>query len=159
MTEQPYDENDPDEGPEQDDLLPEPEDGGEVLRFAVEEDRARGPETRFQIGDDLTILVARRPKAALIMKLYRLTESASMVQQLESIDVFIDTTMDADSAAYLRDRFEDPDDEWDYDVLTPVIKALTAQWFDRPTGRSSASSRRPSRSGRRSTVRSQRREG
>jgi hypothetical protein len=124
-----------------------------VLRFEVEEDRARGPATRFTIGDDPTVLLARRPKAALIMKLFRLAESGSPIEQLQSIDLFVDMVLDGESADYLRDRFEDPADEWDYDVLTPVVKALTAQWFGRPTGRSPGSSRRPNRSGRRSTAR------
>lgn len=144
MTEQPADEALYDDGPD-----------AEVLHFdgpRVEPtERATVP---FRIGDDPRILYSRRPKYAIIMRLLRITESKDPTVQYTLVDEFLEAALDTGSRDYLRDRFEDPDDEWDYEVLIPVIEQLGGRWFPGvPPGRSGGSGRTQNRSGRRSTVR------
>lgn len=144
-----------------DDLYDGPEQGpefdeAEVLHFDVPPSEA-SPHAKpvpFRIGDDDRILVSYRPKYGSVMALLRLAESKDPAEQFKLVDVFMDVALDADSADYLRDRFEDPEDEWDYDVLVPVIQRLTGVWFPKSQRGSSPGGRAtPRRTGRGSTVR------
>jgi hypothetical protein len=127
----------------------------EPLRFAGEEERDKTGDHRAFIiedpetGEDLTpILNAYRPKQWMLLKI-------GEAQGQEQIDLFMDEVMDPESADYLRDRFDDPDDDFDVDALAPTIQGLIGLWYGRPTGRSGGSQRQRgnARSGRRSTVR------
>lgn len=106
----------------------------------------------FTLGDDTYVFTARRPKAAVLVPLVRRAESEDETQMALLCEDFIDAVLVPESRTYLRKRLQDPDSTWDYDVLVPVIEALTAQWFQRPTRRSSGSARRPSSRGKRSTA-------
>ena len=136
--------------------------GGRALRSAPEPLRFSGEEARDTTGDqrafiiedpetgeDLTpVLYAYRPKQWMLLKI-------GDAEGQEQIDLFLEEVMDEESATYLRDRFEDPDDDFDVDALAPTIEGLIGLWYGRPTGRQrgSAGRRGNPRSGRRSTVR------
>lgn len=146
MTEQPADEA------LYDDPYDEPE--AEVLHFDAPAQTDDRPTIPFRLGDDPQILYSRRPKYAIIMRLSKLADSKDPAVRFSMVDEFMVAALDKDSREYLQERFEDPDDEWDYEVLTPVIEQLGARWFPKvPPGRSGGSGRTQNRSGRRSTVR------
>lgn len=131
-------------------------DEADVLQFdAPAPDPAARAPIPFRIGDDPTVLVSYRPKYAVLMRLVRLSDSADQTATLKLVDEFIEVALDPESAEYLRGKFEDPECDWDYDVLIPIITQLTRRWFPKsPAGRSPGSRSTPTRTGRRSTVRS-----
>lgn len=124
------------------------------LHFGGEEERDKtGDHRTFVLVDSedqpmTDVLNAYRCKQWMLIKI-------AQAEGQEQLDLFLDEVMDEESADYLRDRFDDPDDDLDVDHLAPAIEGLVGLWYGRPTGRSAGSSRRRGnpRSGRRSTVR------
>lgn len=101
------------------------------------------------------VLIARRPKAAVLMRLASVDpHTKDLSTMVRVIDTFLDHVLDKESREYVRGRFDDPDDDWDVDLLVPVINACKARWYGRPTGRATGSSGSPNSRGKRSTARS-----
>jgi len=122
-------------------------------------DRER-ERTLFRIdGEDFYAL---KPKGGQML---RLGIEAAAIQQRTGgtgdvdlsdaliIDGFMDTCFEPETTDRLRERLEDPDDNFDIDTLMEVMQALERAWGRRPTGRSGGSSQRRPRSGRTSTAR------
>jgi hypothetical protein len=143
------------------------ESAGEVLHFEdpnADRDRT-GDRQPFRIGDDDTILWARRPKlAALINIAARIGDADDIAMAgaaLDFLQVIVEgpvydqdgTTLLSDSRGYLTDRIEDEDDDLDIDALIPPMEHFLGQWYGRPTGPRAASARSRKRTGTRSTVR------
>jgi hypothetical protein len=126
----------------------------DALRFGGEEERDKtGDHRPFVLvdADDEPMtetLHAHRPKQWMLIKI-------AQADGQDQLDLFLDEVMDEESADYLRDRFDDPDDDLDVDHLAPAIQGLVGLWYGRPTGKQPGSSGRRgnARSGRRSTVR------
>lgn len=126
----------------------------EPLHFGGEEARDKTGDHRpfvlVDANDDpmTEVLHAYRPKQWMLIKI-------AQAEAAEQVDLFMDEALDDETADYLRDRFDDAEDDLDVDHLAPAIEGLIGLWYGRPTGRPSGSSRRRGnpRSGRRSTVR------
>jgi hypothetical protein len=105
-------------------------------------------------GEQLT---ARQPKQSTIANLVLSADTAKTdpIGIVRHFKTFLMDALDPESYDYLTGRIEDPDDDLDWDGLEPVIKWLVEEFTgSRPTQRSSASTRRPTASGTRSTGRS-----
>lgn len=124
----------------------------EVLQFeAPKTEVNRSKLTPFRVGDDPTILVARLPKSAVLINMVKAADDPDPLKQAMVVEDFMDGALLPDSAAYLRRRFTDPDDDWDYDVLIPIINQLKERWGLGPTGSRTGSAKPPARRGGRST--------
>lgn len=168
--------DDYDEGP--DDTGPEPDDDGDRPAPRRRRDEQRddlrdrrdrepdalrfgGEEARDKTGDHRTFVLTDADDEAMTDTLHAYRCKQWMLIKImqaegqDQVDLFMDEVMDEESAEYLRDRFDDPEDELDVDHLAPAIEGLIGLWYGRPTGRQPGSSRqrRNPRSGRRSTVR------
>jgi hypothetical protein len=127
-----------------------------LLTFPVVKRDRTNDLVHFQLDDDDTVLVANRPKQAALLNVAKAVGGLDDADELGAagmLDDLLDKIIDADSAAYLRERFDDPDDDLDLDVLEPIMKQLIGLWYGRPTGRRPGSSGSPQRTGKRSTVR------
>jgi hypothetical protein len=126
----------------------------EPLHFGGEEARDKtGDHRPFVLTDAddqpmTEVLHAYRCKQWMLIKI-------AQAEGQDQVDLFLDEVMDEESADYLRDRFDDPQDDLDVDALGPAIEGLVGLWYGRPTGKPRGSSTRRGnpRSGRRSTVR------
>lgn len=145
-------------------------DEGEVLHFEdPNADRDRTSDRQpFRIGDDDTILWARRPKlAALINIAARIGDADDVALAGAALD-FLQVIVEgpvydedseggiillSDSRGYLTERIEDEDDDLDIDALIPPMEHFLGKWYGRPTGPRGASARSRKRTGTRSTVR------
>jgi len=159
--------------------LPEPEDADyddedvddedsspRIAHFRVdpeEEATLEGPDSfQFTLGrehdpvEGAKVLTARRPKTAVLMRLAVVDPNSKDIATIvRVVDTFLDNVLDRESRDYIRGRFDDPDDDWDFDLVIPVINACKARWYGgRPTGRATGSSGSPSSRGKRSTGRS-----
>lgn len=133
----------------------------EALNFSrtpeqkAKDDPAARERVPFTLDDDPTILWAIKPKTAVLLNLgavaARALEQDDQLIILALYDMFMDTVLDDDSAEYLRGRFHDPADSYDFEMLDPVMEALLGRWYRRPTGRQPASVTLPRTTGRRST--------
>lgn len=101
-------------------------------------------------------LSARRPKTAAFLALADTQDSQNPIDQVRAVKVFMDECLVPDSRDHIQDRLDDPDDEFDLDDIVPIINWLIEELSttSRPTGRPTASSGRPKRTGSRSTARS-----
>ena len=110
----------------------------------------------FRLGDNDTILVGKRPKLAVLLKLASvLTDDSNELAQAGALDGFIDKVLTEDSAAHLRARLEDEDDDLDLDSpgFVMMFQTLVGLWYGGPTGGRGASPRSRSATGKRSTGR------
>lgn len=74
-----------------------------------------------------------------------LDEDATEADSLRAEIAWFENGLDADDAQWIEDRLRDPDDDFDMDTLSSIIKALFRQVNGRPTkssGGSSASRRK-----------------
>lgn len=135
---------------------------GEVLRF---EDPTVGQEpvkpTPFTIGDDPTILYALRPKKQYLLNFAVIVGALdekdatpeTLARGMAMLGDFLDRILLPESRDYLTARFDDPEDPWDIDVLTPTVQGLVGLWFARPTGSRAGSSGTRRNASKRSTAR------
>jgi hypothetical protein len=120
-----------------------------------------GEEARDKTGDHRTFVLVDADDEPLteVLHAYRCKQwmliKIAQAEGQDQVDLFLDEVMAEESADYLRDRFDDAEDDLDVDHLAPAIEGLVGLWYGRPTGRQPGSSRRRGnpRSGRRSTVR------
>lgn len=140
-------------------------DGEHVPHFvADDEDEDTDPRDlfHFTLGrkDEPTkgakLLTGRRPKSWVLMQLAIVDPNTKDMGTIANVlNTFLDHVLDQESRDYVRSRFLDPDDDWDVDMLLPVINACKARWYGgRPTGRATGSSGSPGSHGTRSTGRS-----
>lgn len=117
----------------------------------------------FYLGaTDETVLIGTRPPIATLLRLVSVMQDEGNVMAMAAAyNEFLDEVLDEPSAAYLRKRMEDKDDELDLDHpdLHEMFKHLVAVWYGgggpgRPTGGRGASSPPSSTTGKRSTARS-----
>jgi hypothetical protein len=132
-------------------------DGPEVVRFdAATEPRDRSQDRiPFALGDDDTVMYAVRPKVVILMDVAAsLADSENVFGQARAVNEFIDKILDDDSRLYLRERFDDPDDDMDLDNddLISAMEYVVGRWYGRPTGSRPGSPEPRSRSGKRSTA-------
>lgn len=135
---------------------PEPADefdSYDVLNFKTPERDASGDVVPFTLDDDPHVLVAVRPKQAILIELGVGMVSDDPMEQLRCYLLFKDSVLREDSAAYLNAKFQDPKDTTDLDVLEPILQTVMGLWYDRPTKRPAASASSPPRTGPRSTAR------
>jgi hypothetical protein len=109
---------------------------------------------------DPRVFLARKPKMAIMLKLGRMVdgvdlETITLGDMTGVFDDLLRAICAPDDKAYIDAKMEDPESDWDLDMLVPLLEKVREKWWpDRPTGRS-AGSRGPQRkSGKRSTVRS-----
>lgn len=127
-----------------------------VLSFPVVKRDNTHRVVHFTLDDDPTVLVAIRPKQAALLQVAKTAGALDDADQLGAVgmlDDLLERLLDAESLAYLRERFDDEDDDLDLDVLEPIMKQLIGLWYGRPTGRPGASARSQRKIGKRSTVR------
>lgn len=112
------------------------------------------------VDKDPRVLTCRRPKGGWWIKMMRQTgngaadlDTLSLIEQVAIAEHFTQI-LPPEDRAYLVGKFENADDDWDYDMLIPVIKAAQERWFATPTGKSAGSSPTPRRTGSGSTGRS-----
>lgn len=111
------------------------------------------------IEDDVSyVYTCVRPKAGWWIKMMRATQNGAadldkmtFGEQVALVEHFMQVLPPADRER-LRDKFEDEDSSWDYDMLVPVVKAAQERWFGRPTGRSAVPSRTRPTTGKSSTA-------
>lgn len=108
---------------------------------------------------DPRVFQARRPKMATMIRLGRQVgdvelETLTLGSMVGVFDDLMDAILDEDDRTYIRAKMDDPDSDWDLDLLVPLLQVVRDRWWpERPTGRS-AESRGPQRKrGKRSTVR------
>jgi hypothetical protein len=102
-------------------------------------------------------LHAIMPKAGQMLAMTRAIEGLpDDLAEMKLIDSFLELCLDEPSRDRLRERLDDPEDDFDLDTLTDLMNQLKEVWADRPTGPSTASSQRPRRTGRASTARAPR---
>lgn len=105
-------------------------------------DDASSPE--YIAPEKRQVLHARRPKTAVLMNIATLDpDNVPLEQMLLVVNQFIDFALDKPSREYLRGRLNDPDCDWDVDMLVPFINHGKARWFRRPPGRATGSSGSP----------------
>lgn len=117
-----------------------------------------GTLTPFKVDDEM--FMARRPKGGQLLAMTRGVTNMDALDDLGQahlIDDFLDICMEADTADRLRERMEDPEDNFDVDDLAAIVQALQAVWGKGRPGRSGTSSRQPRRTGRSSTGRARKR--
>lgn len=110
----------------------------------------------FRLGDDDTVLIGKRPKLAVLLKLMNvMNNDADPMAQAAGLDQFIDRVLTDESAAYLRSRLEDEDDDLDLDSpgFSMMFQYLVGLWYAGPTGSPAGSPRSRTRTGQRSTGR------
>lgn len=140
-------------------------DGEHVPHFVADgdEDEDTDPDVfQFTLGrrDEPTqgakVLTGRRPKSWVLMQLAIVDPNTKDMGTIANVlNTFLDHVLDQESRDYVRSRFLDPDDDWDVDMLLPVINACKSRWYGgRPTGRATGSSGSPGSHGPRSTGRS-----
>lgn len=141
-------------------------DGEHVPHFVAdgdEDDEGYDPDLfQFTLGrrteptKGARVLTGRRPKAAVLMQLAIVDPNTKDLGTIAHvINTFLDHVLDKPSRDFVRSRFLDPDDDWDVDMLVPVIQACKARWYGgRPTGRATGSSGSPGSRGSRSKGRS-----
>lgn len=112
----------------------------------------------FYLGNDDTVLTGTRPKMAVLLRIVAaMGDDSDPLAQAAAFDLFLDKILDVDSVAYVRARMEDDDDDLDLDhpLIEQMFQTLVGVWYGtRPTGGRRGSAASPSRSGKRSTVRS-----
>jgi hypothetical protein len=134
------------------------EDEGTVLQLAgADSDRDKtNDHVPFQLGDDETVYHGRRPKMAILLKVAAaLDDDSNPMAQAMAFDRLIEKVLEPDSAAALRERLEDEDDDLDLDSpgIQSMFQTLMGLWYGGPTGKRPASRGSRPRTGRRSTVR------
>lgn len=98
------------------------------------------------------VLHARRPKTAVLMNIATLDpDKMDLPTILRVTDQFITYALDKPSREYLRAQLDDPDCDWDVDMLVPFINHAKARWFRRPPGGATGSSGSPTTPGKPST--------
>lgn len=135
-------------------------DHADVLTFTAPK---ADPSTRVvpfrldTMDDDEEDLHAVRPKQAVLVRVVTDLGDLDGMDGLAAagaLDAIMRKVFDADTVAYLDERFQDEEDDLDLDVLEPILKALIGVWYGGPTGRRPGSSGPQRQRGRRSTVRS-----
>lgn len=99
-------------------------------------------------------LYARRPKTNAFLALADFADSDDAYVQIRGVRTFMEECLIPESRGVIQERLDDPDDEFDLDDIVPIINWLIEEMSARPTGRPTASSGRPKRTGNRSTARS-----
>jgi hypothetical protein len=128
--------------------------GPAPLVIKTPEQDADGAIIPFRLDDDEKVLTAVRPKMAILVRvLAALGDDSNPMKQAIELERLLDKVVDEDSAAHLRERFYDTDDDLDLLVLGPVIETLVGKWYGGPTGKRPASPGSRSRSGPSSTGR------
>lgn len=108
---------------------------------------------------DPRVFTARRPKMATMLRLGRMSdgidlETATLGSMVGVFDDLLDAILAKDDREYVRGRMDDPDSDWDLDMLVPLLEVVREKWWpERPTGRSAASGGPQRKRGKRSTVR------
>lgn len=114
-------------------------------------------------GDDVLSppLVAVRPKQAVLLAAAQAVMMGSQPDEVmpgsSQVMAFLslqDEMFDPDTRAYLQERWDDPDDDLDVDVLEPIFQALVGLWYGRPTGSPAGSPQSRRTAGKSSTARS-----
>lgn len=102
-------------------------------------------------------LHAVKPKGGQMLAMARAIEGLpDDLAEMKLIDSFLELCMDEPSRDRLRERLDDPEDDFDLDTLTELMDRLKEAWADRPTGPSRSSSPPRKRTGRASTARAPR---
>ena len=126
----------------------------EAMVIKTPEHDGEGAIIPFRLDDDEKVLVAVRPKMAILVRvLAALGDDSNPMKQAIELERLLDKVVDEDSATYLRERFLDPEDDLDLPVLGPVIETLVGKWYGGPTGKRPGSPGSRSRSGPSSTGR------
>lgn len=132
-------------------------DAGDSFPFTLGRDTDGTPEGQ---PPDPRVFTARKPKMSTMLRLGREVggvdlEQATLGSMVGVFDDLIDAVLDADDRKYVRDKMDDPDSNWDLDMLVPLLQTVREKWWpERPTGRSGGSSGPQRKRGKRSTVRS-----
>lgn len=98
-------------------------------------------------------LYARRPKTNAFLALAEYQNNDDPYAQIRGVRTFMEECLIPDSRGIIQERLDDPDDDFDLDDIIPIINWLIEELSTRPTGRPTASSGRPRRTGNRSTAR------
>lgn len=99
-------------------------------------------------------VTATKPKDAFIKTMGLMEGGGSDLAKLEAIDLWLERVFDTASAAHLKARLDDADDDFDLEDMGQVNAKLLEVWADRPTTRPSASRGRQRSTGKPSTARS-----
>ena len=112
-------------------------------------------DTKARAERESHVFLMHMPKLSIIIRLARDADVDDTMSMMGVFDDFIDSALDREDRQYLRAQLQDPDSDWDYDLLLPISDIARERWYPtRPTGRSSGSAGPQRRSGKRSTVRS-----
>jgi hypothetical protein len=122
-----------------------------VKKFTTEKDDDRVEIVEFEL--DSTLLKARKPKSASLLRMAQAADADSLTQ-VQALQEFIEESLTPESRDVLFGRLDDPDDDFDIADMAPIANWLVGEFTARPTGRRSASSASPKRTGSRSTARS-----
>ena len=126
----------------------------QVPHFVVDDDEGDDPDEpgifTFTLGrkgdapEDARLLYAHRPKTAILMQFATIDPKSQDIGLLVNMtNLFLDSVLDRASRDYVRSRLLDPDDNWDIDMLVPVIHRLKGRWYGRPTGPATGASGSP----------------
>jgi len=110
----------------------------------------------FRLGDDDTVYTARRPKMAVLLRVAAtLDDDTNPLAQAASFEALLGKILTPDSAAAIRERLEDDDDDLDLDSpgIENLFQTMLGLWYGGPTTKRRGSAGSQSRTGRRSTVR------
>lgn len=134
-------------------------DEADVLQFAGADDKRDKTSDRqpFRLAGDDTVYVGQRPKMAVLLNLAKaMADDTDQMAQAAAFDTMLEKVLDPESAAAMRDRLNDEDDDLDLDSpgIVNMFQTLLGLWYGRPTTRPAASRRPSSRTTKRSTGRS-----
>lgn len=134
-------------------------DEADVLQFAgADTSRDKTSDRQpFRLEGDDTVYTARRPKMAVLLRLVSLmSDDSNEFAQAAAFDSMLEKILEPDSAAALRARLEDDEDDLDLDSpgIANMFQTLLGLWYQRPTGPRRSSPRPSSRTTKRSTARS-----
>lgn len=105
-----------------------PKTGGEPLRFEVD-------------GETCTAYLPAEDSFALLAA--AAARSMPTAERIATVMRFLDVALDEASAVRLRDRLEDPDDDFDLSDLFDIMVALIKQWVrDQPSSARQRGARR-----------------
>jgi hypothetical protein len=109
--------------------------------------------TPFEVDGE--VFYAVKPKGGMMLNLaVRANMVGDEMAQAQLVDDFLTMIMDSESGSEdrLRERLDDPDDNFDVDHLTIIINGLQAVWGKGQSTKSPRSSARRRRTGPRSTA-------
>jgi hypothetical protein len=121
---------------------------------AHEKDLPIGPDVPFQMEDaqDRTFTAATPTGPQLALFLAAFGDTADLSTRVVDTLNFFTSRFNREDAAYFKRRLNDPDDVFDFEMMSEILSFLIEEWSGRPTISPSDSAQWPTSTGNGSTA-------